>query len=224
MKVFRYIVISIAVLILIFSAGYFLVGYYYNNTGNLNNTISTTREAESEIDTIIYSLEDPPSESLRGQIATMSGEIYWQGRIATESSQIFDPQEILQGESVSIKKDSDLTIEFDNACIIEMSENTSVNVIQTLPINLVFRQSDGSAVFNRTGENPLSVRTLSLLSDINGKAKITIDKDKNTIYLEVISGSTTVAYNDLEFISRQMTIEENQTYTFNQDTRKGVLR
>ncbi|KKQ47724.1 MAG: hypothetical protein US67_C0047G0011, partial [Candidatus Woesebacteria bacterium GW2011_GWD1_38_10] len=116
------------------------------------------------------------------------------------------------------------TIEFDNACIIEMSENTSVNVIQTLPINLVFRQSDGSAVFNRTGENPLSVRTLSLLSDINGKAKITIDKDKNTIYLEVISGSTTVAYNDLEFISRQMTIEENQTYTFNQDTRKGVLR
>jgi len=123
MKVFRYIVFSIAVLILLFSAGYFLVGYYYNNTGNLNNTISTTREAESEIDTIIYSLEDPPSESLRGQIATMSGEIYWQGRIATESSQIFDPQEILQGESVSIKKDSDLTIEFDNACIIEMSEH-----------------------------------------------------------------------------------------------------
>ena len=225
MKVFRYIVISIAVLILLFSAGYILVGYFFNNNSNTNtNIISKTPVTESEIESIKYSLEEPPSQSLRGKIATMSGEIHWQSRTATESSQITDLREIVQGETLWTKDSSQLKLVFDTVCGVEMSENTTIDVVQTLPVNLVFRQSEGLTIYEKTGEYPLSVRSLSLLSDIDGKTEISIDGDKNIIYVNVVSGSTTIAHNDADYVSHQLQISEGQTYSFNHDNRKGVLR
>lgn len=225
MKVLRYIVISIAVLILLFSTGYFLTEYFFNNNGNTNtNVISKKPITESEIESIKYSLEEPPSQSLRGKIATMSGEIHWQSRIATESSKITDIREILQGEKIETKDGSSLTIIFENTGSIDMSENTTVDIVQTLPVNLVFRQSEGSAIYEKTGEHPLSVRSLSLLSDIGGKTEISTNDNTNTVSVNVISGSTIIAYNDLDYVSHQLQISEGYTYTFNHDTRKGVLK
>ena len=65
-----------------------------------------------------------PSESIRGNIKQMTGDVFWQSRTATESSQIpfdwFDSAHhksaqghgLQQGEEIQTKENGNLTIEF----------------------------------------------------------------------------------------------------------------
>src|SRR5260370_25910131 len=70
-----------------------------------------------------FSLKKAPSESLVGHIASMSGEVLWESRIATQSSPLSAPQAIQQGEEVDTGKDGLGSISFYNTLTFTLSNN-----------------------------------------------------------------------------------------------------
>jgi hypothetical protein len=172
----------------------------------------------------VFSLENAPSESLKGEITTMSGEIDWQSRTATQASKIESPIPIGQGESLITGANSRLTLEFENTCTVNLNENTETDIIQTLPANIVFSQTGGSGEYIKTGNYPVSVRLKNLLVNPDGDMTVTYDLKKPLISVILKSGTAVLAFNDLKYNSHEVQLNHGETYVFNYGTRKGVLK
>jgi hypothetical protein len=222
MKFFKYALLSLAVFAVGFAATVAFLNY---KTENIQNVIIVTpkSEASNQI-TSSFSLENAPSESLKGIISTMSGEIDWTDRVATEASKIPSPVTIQQGEELSTGVKSSLSLVFPEVCTVKFSQSTDIQIIQTLPANIVFAQISGTGEYTKTDSEPTSVKALNLLANIDGDAVITINQLKPVVTLTVKSGTATVAYNDLKYVSHEVTISAGHTYTFNSGTRRGVVK
>ena len=172
-----------------------------------------------------FSLENPPSNSLKGKVAAQTGQVFWKSRVATESSSLSPETRIQQGEEVETGEGGNLTIEFAGVRSLNILSKSRVNVIQTLPDNLVFQQTDGTVIYKNTSGLPLAVRSLGLLTQfVSGEVKITINKSTSIVTLEVTKGSATAAYNDLKFISHTLTINEGKVLTFNNPKKKASVK
>lgn len=172
-----------------------------------------------------FSLEAAPAESLRGKITGMTGNVNFLGRVATEAAKLVSIEKtIQQGENYITDDNSSLSISFENAVDVSMSEKTEVDIIQTLPANLVFSQISGTAEYTRNGTYPVTVRTSYLLSQITGTVIIERNVDKSIVTVKINSGNVTFAYNDKNLTSHIVEAGEGQTFTFNYGTRRGVLK
>lgn len=219
MKYFKYLLLFLVILAVVGG------GVYLYKIKNKESAVIISPLAKDDAPkTSAFSIENAPTESLRGKIATMSGEINWQGRIATEASKISSPMTIQQGEKLITKDVSTLSLVFADACSVEFSPDTEIEVVQTLPQNIVFSQANGTAEYIKTGSFPISVRAISLLVESDGDMTVSIDPEKPIITLDLKSGKATAAYNDLKYVSHEVTLIAGQTFTFNDGTRKGVLR
>lgn len=202
-----------------------LAGFYYFLSKKTENTAITIPGILPTQKTSSFSLVNAPSESLKGEISTMSGQILWQSRVATEEAQISSPQLIQQGEKLETGKNSALVLKYDGIVKVTFSPETAIDIIQTLPSNLVFSQDSGSAEYKNLGSTSVvSVRALSLLVQNSGDISVSINPQRPIVTLVVKSGIATVAYNSLGFVSHEFTIPAGRTYTFNDHTRTGVLR
>lgn len=171
-----------------------------------------------------FSLEKAPSQSLVGVITLMIGEVGHEGRLATESAKINSPVPIQQGEGLLTGIDGSLILTFEKAVEINMSDSTSIGIIQTLPTDMVFSQKLGTAEYKKLADIPVSVRSRHLLIKNDGDITVTVDGLKPIITVLVNSGSATFAYNDKNNISNVLTIEAGKILTFNDDTRRVVLK
>lgn len=170
-----------------------------------------------------FSLEKAPSQSLVGTIISMSGEVEYEKRLATESARINSPIPVQQGESLTTGIDGKVILTFEKAVEIDMSEDTTVGVIQTLPADMVFTQTVGSADYKKLGTIPVSIRSRHLLIKNDGDITVSVDILKPIITVSVNSGTATFAYNNINNISRVVTVESGKTLTFNDDTRRVVV-
>lgn len=171
-----------------------------------------------------FSLEEAPSQSLKGKIISSSGNIGWQSRIATEESKLKQNIEIQQGESVSTKEDGNITIQFGDNTTISLHPKTKVDIIQTLSNDMVFNQASGSATYVKSEESPVSIRAAHLLIENGGTVSITFnDQNKSLVSVEAVSGTSKIAFNDSSFTSNIVTITKEQIYIFNDDNRQGDL-
>lgn len=177
---------------------------------------------------ISFSLDKAPSESIKGTIASLSGNVGWQSRTATETAQITKPQEIQQGEAIETKDNGKMTLQFENVFTSYLSQNTFLNIVQTLPTQFVIDQSKGKTDFEKLGQIPLTIRSYSLLIAINdsdGDVEIETNEKRGIITTSVKKGSITVAYNDSkQETTRVLTIDEGNQYIFNNDTKKGNVK
>jgi len=171
-----------------------------------------------------FSLERAPSESLRGEIVSLSGDIQWQSRIATEAAKIDKPISLQQGEDVSTGTDGKLVFDFNNAVNVSMAKNTDVGIVQTLPENIVFSQTTGNVVYQKTGTFPVSIRCKNLLVNVDeGQVNVVVnDINPNLITVLVNKGSTTVAYNSRTFVAVKKVIKEGKRFVFNNYTKTGL--
>ncbi len=167
-----------------------------------------------------FSIEKAPSESLRGTITSMSGEVQWQSRIATEPAKLNDPHEIQQGEELIASNGAKLTLEFQDSTKLTIFPDSHLSIIQTLPTNMVFSQPKGKILYEKLGKSPVSIRSLHLVTLINeGSLELSIDEENSEIRANVLEGSAQIAYNDLELLSHVETVKKNQIITFNDVTR-----
>ncbi|HKB88376.1 MAG TPA: hypothetical protein VKC53_01865 [Patescibacteria group bacterium] len=170
-----------------------------------------------------FSLEKAPSQSLVGTITQISGEVGYESRNATEVAKINSPVSVQQGESLITGTDGSLVLIFEKAAEVDLFADTSLDVIQTLPADLVFAQTTGSVTYKKLSDIPVSIRSHHLLIENNGDISVSINKLKPIITLTVNSGSATIAYNNIYNISRLFSVTMGQTVTFNDDTRRVVV-
>jgi hypothetical protein len=62
------------------------------------------------------------------------------------------------------------------------------------------------------------------LAQNDGDMELSIDPEDPMITIKQISGNTIVAYNDLNYVSHEITIASDETLTFNYGNRRAVLK
>src|SRR5579872_4703562 len=102
------------------------VYFHYKRSTISDYTVQTPLAKNSA-----FSLSQAPSESLRGVIESLSGNISWQSRTATEETNINFPIPRQQGEVLETKVGK-VTLSFANIGKIDLFEDTKVSFIQTL--------------------------------------------------------------------------------------------
>lgn len=214
--------------IFFFLVGIFSVGGYYWWKNQSRPLIVPTAKIEvaskSAAPTDTFSVENAPPNSIRGIVATFSGEVQWQSRVATEPAKLENVIPIQQGEKLSTGNTGKITINFDSFGSVNLSPKTEISIIQTLPVNFVFDQASGSAQFISLGTSPFSVRTLRLLSTIStGSATVNVDEKTNFVTFGLKSGLATIAYNDDQFISQILNLKAGQKFVFDSDGRLGKI-
>lgn len=168
-----------------------------------------------------FSIKDAPSDSVRGTIKEMSGDIGWVSRIATEAAKITSPQTLQQGEEIQTGETGTLVAEFPNESSIKILPKTQVDFVQTLPVDFVASIASGSATFTKLSDGPVSIRAMHLLIRQNsGEVNIGVDTDNSLVNINILSGSIRVAYNDLNLNSQVVDFSSGKRITFNDTTRR----
>lgn len=168
----------------------------------------------------VESIERPPEQSLKGKIISLSGEVGWQSRVATESAKIISPQPIQQGEMLQTGDDGNILVQFDEVGKLAIFPKTKIDFVQTLPLNFVTVQNTGSVKYQKMGLVPISVRALHLLIDQSeGEMEVNINKDEGLVIVDVIKGKVTAAYNDLDYLSHVSEVKQSESLLFNDQKR-----
>ncbi len=171
-----------------------------------------------------FSLEKAPSLSLHGDITSLSGTVKWQSRTATESSVISSPQLIQQGEIIETDEDGKVSVAFPDM-LISLSPSTSLEIVQSLPSDVILEQKEGEIAYSNSSSSPLEIRVSPLLVQSN-KNNFIITKDINTgtITVKVLSGTVKAAFNDDENVTTVETIPEKKTFIFDTETRTSRIK
>ncbi len=182
----------------------------------IQNIIETASKPE-------FSIENAPSESIKGSIASMAGDIYWESRTATVSSLIKNDVTLQQGEQIQTGDNGNMNIDFGREILIKVEPKTQISFVQTLPINFVSSIASGSAEFKRLSSTPITVRALHLLIKVDSDVVISIDQDNSLVNLNVKNGMVTAAYNDEDLNSHTVNFNAPKIITFNDLTREFGL-
>lgn len=167
-----------------------------------------------------YSDAYAPKESVKGQIATMSGEVWWISRVASQLTPYATPSAVQQGETYATSDNGFMEINFPDYGSVNLTSKSEVGIDQTLPVDFVFDQASGSATFTSLGKSPFSIRSLHLLTTIaSGSATINLDHKRHLINLKVIYGSVRLVYNDTDFVSQVLEIPQGKSFRFDDDNR-----
>lgn len=174
----------------------------------------------------LFSLEKAPVDTLSGEVASISGKIAWQSRIAPVAILINSPTKLQQGEEVDSYNDGNAFIDFPKVGTIVISPNTQINFIQTLPQNFVVWQKQGSANYEKNGENPVSVIALDLLVNIGSGTSclVVLDKDTANVIVTVKSGSITAAFNDSDNNTNVVSVKAGHEYFFDDGSKTGRIK
>jgi hypothetical protein len=207
----------IFIIFLLFGLG-IVFGYaYYTHQQNVllnTNTAITTK----------FSLENAPAESLKGKISSMSGTVIWLSRTAKKPVKLLSPRTIQQGEELITGKNGEATVVVNNSAAVGMSPNSDINFIQLLPINFVMAQDKGTVIFQSTGQNALTVRTLDLITSVNNAwAVISVDPKAKTVTVTVQRGSVTEAYEDSGDNSNVVTVNSGSEFVFDDNALQGTV-
>jgi hypothetical protein len=171
-----------------------------------------------------FSLSKAPSQSLVGTITSMSGDVEYESRVATEAAKIYSPVPVQQGESLTTGANGKLILSFEKAVEIDISSDTSIGVVQTLSADMVFSQNTGRAEYIKLTDIPVTIRSYHLLIENNGDVTVSVDKIKPIVTVSVNSGSATFAYNNINNISRVLIVISGKKLIFNDGTRRVVVK
>lgn len=169
-----------------------------------------------------YTIENAPSETIKGNIIQMTGNVNWESRTATKSSPITNPAPIIQqGEEIDTQDNGQVSLDFPGAVSMTIAPKTQIDFVQTLPANFVFSIASGSAEFKTLSTIPVTVRAFHLLvKQNNGDVGVAIDEVNGLIDLNIMSGSVTAAYNDLNLNSHEVNFVSGQKASFNEALRR----
>jgi hypothetical protein len=106
-----------------------------------------------------------------------------------------------------------------------MDTNSHLSIVQTLPSNSTLIQDSGTIFYKKIDSTlPLGVRVLHLLiQQQSGEMEVSVDDQTPIITIKVSSGAITLAFNDTKNISNVVSIDEGNTYTFDDEKREGEI-
>lgn len=215
--------ILLGILLVLIGASAALIFFFAKNH-SVPGAIITIGGTEKKFEPTKFSLENAPSDSIKGQINNMTGDIWWQSRTATEPAQLNEPIAIQQGETLIASEAGKLTVNFNPAATISLFPNTQVEIVQTLPLNLVFNQTKGVGQYQVSGINPVTIRSFNLIVNIeSGLINIETDEETGEIILGLKTGWAKVAYNSPEFDSKVWELEPGDVFSYDSSERRGYF-
>jgi hypothetical protein len=169
-----------------------------------------------------FSLTHAPAATLKGNIISLSGDTKWQSRIATQPAQLTQPIALAQGEEITTGTNGKMEITFPKGITMDLSSNSDVEIIQTLPQSILFAQKSGTIQYTKTESSPLSIRSNNLLIDLqNGTITVTMTGDISTI--TVSKGTISTAYNNVDTKSIVTSVSSGEQFIYNNTTKTGSL-
>lgn len=167
-----------------------------------------------------FSLLDAPKMSLKARITNFSGEVNWKSRIGDDFEKVISPSlSLQQGESLKTGIDGEITINFDQVSEIILGNSSSIDIVQTIPNDLVFSQYDGKIEYKKLSSIPVSVRAKRLLIEVLSVTKIQIDGDLISVW-----GDAKIAYNNNANITKVLEVPKNKSLIFNNQSLKVVVK
>ncbi|MCR4326059.1 MAG: hypothetical protein NUV52_00185 [Candidatus Roizmanbacteria bacterium] len=213
-------------LVLAIAAGLGAVYWYQTQTIPSKTVTATPSKPPTTPSPTLFTVNDPPTESISGNLDTFLGDVTWEPREATHSSPISSRAVIRQGDYIETGDDGTASITFPIIGTLSMEPNTQVQIVQTLPANAVLLHRTGTAVYERTGETPITVRALSLLVDLEEESivRITVDEEEGSVLVLAEQGNSVAAYNDADFETVKLMLEEGQELTYDSLLRESDLQ
>jgi hypothetical protein len=183
----------------------------------------SSQEFKTPLATSSFSLENAPSESMRATIVSLSGEVGWQSRIATQPARITEPIQIQQGEKILTKEDGLVKMVFTKKANIIINPNTEIDLIQTLPWNILVEQNTGIAEY-MVMSGALNVRSHGILIQIKaGNASLSVSKNYQYITVDVEEGSIIAGYNDVNYVTQVVYAQAGEKLIYRTDTENASL-
>lgn len=186
--------------------------YTSNKQGTVN--ILQTIETPSPTPTINFSIETPPRLSLKGKVASLSSNVFYISRSSSQE-QIFNPdQQVLQGETIISSNSANIQFSFYQDNLVKLSEKTSLEIIQSLPNNIVYKQISGNAYYKISNQKTSVIITPLLLFSDSGEFTISIDDKRKILKVTVSQGEITIAFNDTQYNSIVKSFKKRETLSF----------
>lgn len=200
------------------------LGLFFAKNHSRPERIITIGKKTGNFEPTKFSLENAPSDSIKGQITGMTGDIWWQSRTATEPAQLTEAIAIQQGEVLIASEAGKLTASFNPALTLTLFPDTRVEIIQTLPLNLVFNQTMGIGQYQVSGSSIVTIRSFNLIVNLDG-GLLVVDTDGETgeIILGLKTGKAKVGYNSPEFDSKVWELEPGDVFSYDSSERKGYF-
>ncbi len=162
----------------------------------------------------------PPSQSLKATVSSLSGQIKWQSREATEPADIKTLSQVQQGEELVTGDGSQAYVEFSGIWKITLYPKSELEFSQTLPENLVLVQKSGSIFYQKLGNDTLSIRARHLLiNQDSGNLTVSFSEDYPVVVVETTDGTASISYEDSDNVSQKVELDKNQKLTFDDSTR-----
>lgn len=201
------------------------LGIFFNKNRLVSESVINIPGNGFKFEPTPFSLENAPSQALKGKITQRDGEIWWQSRTATEAAKLQETIDIQQGEILIASESGNLTVEFSPAATVALFPETKVEIVQTLPLNLVFNQPAGIGQYQTTGQSPVTIRSHNLIVDLaDGLLVIDTDEAAGTIILGLKTGSAKVGYNSPEFASKVWGLEPGDVFEYDSNLRQGYFK
>jgi hypothetical protein len=171
-----------------------------------------------------FSIEKAPSKSVQAQIISLSGDVNWQSRTATQPAAITSPIPVKQGEVVSTGDTGKAEVHLNDDSF-SLLPKTHLEFIQTLPQNFVLNQASGTVTYTHNSNVPLSVRSLHLLVQMEkGVAILSVDTDTHIITLDIQKGSAQVGFNDSSLFTTLQTVAKGEELIYDDDKREITVK
>ncbi len=166
-----------------------------------------------------FSLQ-PPLEALSGELIAVAGKVEKQSREADEFVDVDEQKQIIDGEKLRTEEKSEAEIDFSGFARLRLGPNTEINLTSLLASSFVVNQKQGTANYKLLqDENPLSVRILHLLLNLNsGEAEVTIENKEITI--EQLSGKSKFSLVDTDNKTHVWELEQGQKALINDAQRR----
>jgi hypothetical protein len=217
-------IIPLSIFIFALLIGFVSIVIYFRTN---NSTVDQTEPTLPKISSTgkpVFSVENAPSQSESATISALIGNVNWISRTATEASSLPQSTILGQGETILTDINGYLTLQLKEGGTLKLSPSTEVDIVQMLPENYVFTHKQGIVTFTVTN-TPLAIRAYGLLIQFSeAQARIAIDKDNETVYVGIISGSATAAYNDLSYITQYEKISKNSELIYDEASRITTIR
>ena len=209
---------NIVIFLVFFSIGFGSIFFYTKQTTQKKAEVRKVLASKSA-----FSMENAPKNSITGEITSLSGDVTWESRVATEPAVLVSNTKIQQGEILYTGPTGALTVTFPSLGEVRLSPNTEVSIMQALATSFVLSQPTGTVTYTSEETTPISIRSLHMLANITGNAVMTVDDLYGVITISVTDGDVTIAYNNTENISQVEIISKEETATFNDETRETTI-
>ena len=110
-------------------------GMLFGYTTFKNQSLQPKLNSSKPTPSFTFSIESPPSESLKGSIVSRSGTLLFESRVSTASGEFTNNVPIEQGERLITLDKSTASVNFDQFGSMTLSENADLSFIQTLPVD-----------------------------------------------------------------------------------------